>query len=501
MAWHFHSDFPGAYTVKMKKIAALILMFFLAACATTRQISTLLPPSLALLSSSPYAALKDSIDSLLPDSLFPPSNVGIKVISLNSGETLYSLNENMLFNPASNQKLFTSAAALDLLGKDFTFKTTCYADTQSWSLFVKGGGDPLLSTENLDSIASAITKKMRLDKRWRLVGEVSYFDGVWFGPGWAWDEEPASYGMVVSPLSFNSNCIRVVVMPGGKPGDPVRVTMTPPTSYVTLENSGVTVRDSAMEPLRISRKWRERSNVITVTGHMRMNDSLMRSDVSVWLPEMYTLTVLAEKLRSRGMMVDSLLVDTLSTVASEVTRYERRIDTVLTYLNKVSDNLSGECLLKTLAAEELGPPGTTAAGVSLVRRFVGSFGDTTKIVIADGSGVSRYNLTSPNATIKLLQRMYADSLLWTAFNSTLPIAGIDGTLNTRMKGTHAQGNLRAKTGTLHGASTFSGYVQTADGELLAFSIMMQNFPGGSKAYRLVQDRIGILLSGVKRNSL
>ena len=155
-------------------------------------------------------------------------------------------------------------------------------------------------------------------------------------------------------------------------------------------------------------------------------------------------------------------------------------------------------MLKILGAQKAGGPGSAQNGVHVVNRFLTSAGiDTNTIALADGSGLSRYNLTSPATTIKLLQKMYTDQVNFPLYYYTLPIAGVDGTIGRRMRGTLAAGNLHAKTGTLSGVTALSGYVTTLDGEWLAFSIMMQHYPGSSRAYRGVQDAIGAILAGLR----
>jgi D-alanyl-D-alanine carboxypeptidase/D-alanyl-D-alanine-endopeptidase (penicillin-binding protein 4) len=169
-------------------------------------------------------------------------------------------------------------------------------------------------------------------------------------------------------------------------------------------------------------------------------------------------------------------------------------------MNLESDNLSAENVLKTVAAEKSGLPGSAPAGASIMARFLAGLGvDTTRIVIADGSGLSRYNLTSAGAVVNLLFGMRSLERIFPSWYATLPVAGVSGTIATRMKGTPAQGNLRAKTGTLAGVSSLSGYVTMADGEQLAFSILMQHFPAGARRYRQVQDRIGAFLAELKRS--
>jgi D-alanyl-D-alanine carboxypeptidase/D-alanyl-D-alanine-endopeptidase (penicillin-binding protein 4) len=473
----------------------------LAGCAAPTQLPVreLRKPPLAAMSRSPYPNLKLGLDTLLADTLFPPSNAGIKIVSLSRHETLYELNPDMLFNPASNNKLFTASAALTSLGESFPLKTLVLADTAERLLTVRGCGDPLLKTTDLDSLAGLIRQKIRPEKTWRLRGDVSYFDDLYWGAGWTWDEEPSSYGMFVSPIILNNNTIDVRVLPGLKPGDQPLVSLNPPTAYLSVENQAVTVVDTVRKPLDISRKWRERSNVITVQGEVLLKNHGSSTSLSVLKPELYAMTVLAEKLVERGIRISGIETDTIRAGGMEIASYSHRLDSAVTFMNKVSDNLTAEALLKMLAAEKFGTPGSATAGTSAVCAFLNGIGiDTTKIAQADGSGLSRYNLTSPSVIIRLLQAMERDTVHFPAFYFSLPIAGVDGTIAKRMRGTRAEGNLRAKTGSLSAVSALSGYVRTADGEPLAFSILMQNFPGSVRGYRITQDRIGVLLSEIRR---
>ncbi len=482
-------------------IFVFLASVLLAGCAAPTQLPVreLRKSPLAAMSRSPYPNLKLGLDTLLADTLFPPSNAGIKIVSLTRHETLYELNPDMLFNPASNNKLFTASAALTSLGESFPLKTLVLADTAEHILTVRGFGDPLLTTTDLDSLAGLIRQKIRPEKTWRLRGDVSYFDDLYWGAGWTWDEEPSSYGMFVSPIILNNNTIDVRVLPGLKPGDQPLVSLNPPTGYLSVENQAVTVADTVRKPLDISRKWRERSNVITVQGEVLLKNHGSSTLLSVLKPELYAMTVLAEKLVEKGVRISGVETDTIRAGGMEIASYSHRLDSAVTFMNKVSDNLTAEALLKMLAAEKFGPPGSATAGTSAVCAFLNGIGiDTTKIAQADGSGLSRYNLTSPSVIIRLLQAMERDTVHFPAFYFSLPIAGVDGTIAKRMRGTRAEGSLRAKTGSLSAVSALSGYVRTADGEPLAFSILMQNFPGSVRGYRTTQDRIGILLSEIRR---
>jgi D-alanyl-D-alanine carboxypeptidase/D-alanyl-D-alanine-endopeptidase (penicillin-binding protein 4) len=474
----------------MKRSFSLLAAgLLLSGCAAT---SRLAPPTspLAYLSTARDADFKQGIDTLLADSLF------IKIVSAESGQTLYELNPEMLFNPASNEKLVTSSTALRRLGQKFRLRTAVLADSARRVLWIQGFGDPLLSSNDLDSLASAVSGTIDSATTWQLKANVTYFDDLSWGAGWAWDEEPAAYGMFISPLILDNNTILVTVLPGEKAGDPPEVSTFPRTRFVSIENSAITVADTPIvSELQVSRKWRERSNVITVSGKILLSSRPRKETLSVWKPELYAATVFSEKLQARGVRVDSVTIDTSQVSGTPLTEYVHTLDTAITFMNKVSDNLSAEALLKTVAAESLGTPGSAEAGAFLARETLAHFGvDTNRIVIVDGSGLSRYDLLSPSALVRLLEGMAQDTLNFPVFYQSLPIAGVDGTLNHRMQNTPAQGNLHAKTGSLSGVSTLSGYVRTAGGHPLIFSMMMQNFPGSARTYRGVQDRIGEFLA-------
>jgi D-alanyl-D-alanine carboxypeptidase/D-alanyl-D-alanine-endopeptidase (penicillin-binding protein 4) len=473
-----------------RTMSVLLAAAILVGCTGTR-LSTLDPaPPVRTLSVASSSFLKDKLDPLIADSLFPPANIGVKIVSLTKNRELYSLNEHLLFNPASNQKLFTSAATLSILGKDALFSTTVTADTSTGRIIITGGGDPILSTADLDSIARMCAASLPTGRSWDVSVNVRLFDSLYWGAGWTWDEEPEAYGMFLSPLILNNNTVTVSVIPATVPGAPPSVIVEPPTSYTPVVNTATTALDSITDPLRVTRNWMQRSNTITVTGTMGLNWRTRKDVLSVWKPELYAGTVFSELLRKNGVTTTGrVLLDSTVIALSPLFVFEHRIDTVLTFMNKVSDNLAAETMLKSIAARKTGKPGSALAAAGI---------DTNAIAIADGSGLSRYDLTSPAAVISLLKHMYADTVNFPVYYHSLPIAGVDGTIGRRMQGTLAAGNLRAKTGTLSGVTALSGYVKTLDGEWLAFSILMQHYPGSSRDYRAVQDAIGALLAGLRR---
>lgn len=485
----------------MKTPAALLCALLAAGCAPSLQTNRGAGgPAARIPSVSPYPRLQRAIDDCLPDSLFPPSNAAVRVVSLTRGETLYDLNGTLDFNPASNEKLFTSSCALDALGGAYRFRTRVLADTAGPPrIIIRGSGDPMLDTKNLDTLAAALRASLPPESTWTIAGDLTLFDDLPRGPGWAWDDEPDPSAMSISPLSLNSNTVAVTVRPGSKAGDSARVAIDPPTSYAGLDNEATTDTAGAKSSIDVTRNWRERLNTVIVRGKIAPQDTAEATTICVADPHWYALTVFREKLEAWGLRCSGLVLDTVPRGAVEYAACEHRLDSVLVFMNHESDNLSAENILKTIAAEKTGLPGTTAGGTEFVKAFLAGLGiDTVSIVIADGSGVSRYNLTTAGTITSLLTAMRKRTDIFPAWYASLPVAGRGGTIARRMRGTPAEGNLKAKTGTLEGVSALSGYVTTADGEELAFSMLMQNFPARAGEYRRAQDRIGAYLAGVRR---
>ena len=340
-----------------------------------------------------------------------------------------------------------------------------------------------------------------------LICDDSYFDDLYWGAGWMWDDVSAWYYASIGALTVNDNCVTVTVKPAQSIGDPLLILLEPNTTYMRIENFGVTVDSldsTRIRQFKVERKWRPPENTVVIEGGRSVEVAERSYVVDVVDPTLYSGTLFAELLQRfgiefagnvlRGAVPDTnvVLVEHLSSPLTAVV-----INT-----NKVSDNLSAEILLKTLGAELQNVPGTAEEGLFVVKEFFNEIGvDTTTFDLADGSGVSRYNVVSPDHIIELLKAMHADFRVQAEFKASLPIAAVDGTLENRMHGTEAAGKLRAKTGTLRGVSSLSGYTTTADGEPLAFSMIIEHFVAPPFQIRKIQDRIGALISGFRRSAL
>jgi D-alanyl-D-alanine carboxypeptidase/D-alanyl-D-alanine-endopeptidase (penicillin-binding protein 4) len=446
-------------------------------------------------STDAVARLKREIDAILTRELLPATNAGIKVISLRDGKVIYEFNPQLLLVPASTQKLFTAAAALALLGPDREVATSVGLDAAGGKIYLKGCGDSLLSEADVAALAKAAAPRMSRDREYALVADLSCFDELYRGKGWMWDDDE----FLISPLSVNQNGVTVQVEPGSREGAPAVVTAQPRTSYYTIENLVNTGKGSGTVDITAARRPGDRDNVVTVSGVIPSGSAPVVKRSSVWRPELMALTLFRDALRAQGVKAAGLSTSPAPAGATVVARIPRRVEELVRFALKTSDNLTAESLLKLMGLQAKGPPGSGENGGAAVRGFLERQGGGAEtVVLADGSGLSRYNLSSAEAMTHTLRAVYQDPNLYGVFRESLPVAGKDGTLKNRMKGSCAEGNLRGKTGNMSGVSALAGYASTADGEPLAFAIMIQNYAGSGRRARDVQDRIGALLCGFRR---
>ena len=480
-------------------IGALLSSLFIAIWSPVStfagQTSSPAATELLITSNSTIPALKRAIDTILAHELLPLTNVGIKVVSLKKGDTVYEFNPQLLLVPASTQKIFTAAAALALLGPDREVATTVALDAVGERVYLKGCGDSMLSVADLAALAAATARTMDRGREYTLAADLSCFDDLYRGSGWMWDDDE----FLISPLSVNQNAVSIQVRPGPKPGSPATVSAEPATSYFTLENLARTGTGSEPDSIKTARRPGERDNLIAISGVIPLGSGPLEKRASVWRPELMALTLFRDALRAQGIKVAGMTTAPTPAGASVVARQTRRLGELVRFGLKTSDNLTAENLLKLLGLHSTGQPGTAEAGSGEVRRYLAMQGVATEhLVLADGSGVSRYNLSSAETLTQTLRAISRDRELYRIFYDSLPVAGKDGTLKLRMKGSCAEGNLRGKTGNMSGVSALSGYASSADGEPLAFAMIMQNFASSGRHAREIQDRIAALLCGFRR---
>jgi len=453
---------------------------------------------------SPLQQLRAEIETILSDSLLAPSNVGMKVVSAITGETLYENNAEKLYHPASTMKLITAATALVKLKPNYRFHTTLYADSieagrVQGNIYLKGRGDPLFTTHNLEAMVRQLVQLHVKEVPGNIVVDETYFDDIRRGAGWMWDDGPiGGYYSHLSALTINHNGVVVKVSPGAAIGNPVRVQLNPSTQYIEVVNEATTIAPLEKAKLHIERQTGHVApNAITLRGAMTIGQAEVQRHVDIVDPALYCGTLLKEMLGQNEITVQGLIQhgQVPDNVTEIVDHTSPPLFIVVQEMNKPSDNLSAELLLKTIGSEIKDVPGTSENGLHVINEFLTEIGlDTTQSTLADGSGVSRYNLLSASMLTSLLAYMFQDFAVMPEYLASLPIAGVDGTLSRRMKGTAAEGVLRAKTGTMRGVTTLAGYAMTSDCEILTFAMLMNHYVGSSYPRRALQDKIGNALA-------
>lgn len=452
--------------------------------------------------------LRAEIAATLGDPLLAPSNIGIKVVSVTTGEILFESGAGKLYHPASTMKLLTAAAALVKLKPNYRFHTTLYAEDFEGvrvrgNLYLKGRGDPLLAVEDLVEMVETLFHSGVKEIDGDIVVDDTHFDDVPKGKGWMWDDGPiGGYYSHQSALTINHNGVTVTIAPGSEVGVPVRVTLNPPTEYLKVVNNATTVAASENTTLHIERQTKPvPANVLTIRGSMPVSQEKVHRQVDIINPALFCGTLFQEALARKGIPVRGVIRQ--GVVADDVTEIgvhsSLPLSLIVRRMNKRSDNLIAELLLKTIGAEMIRPPGTSQKGLRVISEFLGEGGmANAQSALADGSGVSRYNLLSASMLTNLLVNMFQDFSVMPEYLMSLPVAGVDGTLSWRMKESEAEGVLRAKTGTMRGITTLAGYAMTADGEILAFAMLMSNYVGSSNPRRALQDKIGNALTRFSR---
>jgi D-alanyl-D-alanine carboxypeptidase/D-alanyl-D-alanine-endopeptidase (penicillin-binding protein 4) len=418
----------------------------------------------------------------------------IDVRSLDTGERLFQMNAGKLMMPASNMKILTLAAAAETLRWDARFTTTLEAagtiagGTLAGDLVVRGGGDPTMNTRDgrgaavFDEWAAALRAAGIEHVEGRVVGDDQAFDDESVGPGWSWDYLQYGYAAPVGALQYNEDVAVLSIQPAAVEADPAVVQLQA-GSGLTLVNRAVTGAAGSAETIDYRRRIDR--PVLEISGSVPVGSAALSRNVAVVNPTVFFAQSLKDALTARGIGVAGEAVD-FDDVAAEflASPHERRavaatqsptLLEIATVLMKVSQNLYAETLLKAIGASG-GALGTTAGGRTAARAI---FRDWTipddAYVIADGSGLSRYNYVSAEAIVTILQRMYTEARHRDAFVATLPIAGKDGTTASRMRRTRAEGNAVAKTGSIANVRTLSGYVRTRDGETLVFAMLANDF--------------------------
>jgi D-alanyl-D-alanine carboxypeptidase/D-alanyl-D-alanine-endopeptidase (penicillin-binding protein 4) len=458
-------------------------------------------PAVALAPSAGVADLTQDINQILADSRLTIGRAGVVVKSAASGEELYSTDAGKLLIPASNTKLFTSSAAVDTLGLDYRFTTSVLnaghkiGSALTGDLVLRGTGDPTMLAEDYDALAAKVAASGVKVVTGKLVADDTWFDSVRLGHDWAWDDETAYYAAQISALTASPDRdydAGSVIVSVAADGDKVKVSTTPETDYLKIVNKATV---GAETDVLIERQ--HSTNTVVITGTVA---DPYQEWVAVDDPTRYVASLFRKSLAKHGVRVLGPTVTGAAPAgaAKLAERESMPLSELLVPFLKLSNNIHAEILTKAMGRKVSGQ-GTWAAGLKVSTDFAKANG-VQLLNMRDGSGLSRRDGFAPGSIAQLLSAVRGKPWFKTWYDA-LPIAGnadrlTGGTLRSRMRGTAAANNVHAKTGSLTGVTALSGYVNSAEGEPLVFSIMLNQYLSGSP--KDIEDKIAVRLAQFSR---
>ncbi len=441
--------------------------------------------------------LRRSLDHLVAQ-FDQKMHIGIEIISLDNGQKIYAKNAYHMFTPASVQKLYTAAAALALLGVNYTFETLLEQDGMldgnilKGNLYLKGSGDPNFSVRELQLLSQNLVKQGIKEVQGEIVLDNTVFDDLTQGPGWMWDEPPAYWAARVDGLTLNRNCIKVTLTPSKEIATAPHMAIEPETRYMRVELASGTERTTC-DKLECKRKETIPFERIVLQGPI--GDSSKELFIAVAQPSHFVQTVFEEILQQTGIRFKSVRFGKVPRGSVVMGRHASvPLSLIVREMMKTSDNLIANCLFKKMGGHMVQGEGSWKNGSKAVREFLAEqIGiDQMDITLLDGDGQSRYNLTSPHHLVSLLLNVKKQPY-YPEFLASLPIAGIDS------KHSELKGKVRAKPGTMTGVTSLAGYVDSQGGETFAFAIMVNGFTGPEDDIKeQLEEKICQLLANFSR---
>ncbi len=563
---------PGSKQINgLRQINASGRTFFTLVLVLALQLS-----AVAAKKPAPKKDIAKEIAAILAQPPLDRAHWGIDAVDLDSGKALYAQNSDQLFLPASNTKLFTTAAALAIAGPDYRFHTTVETegnvDSQGrlpGNLVIFGRGDPNISgrvlpyalktqrtppyTQILEEMADQVAKSGLKTVDGDLIGDDTYYAFERYAEGWALDDLQWSDGAPVSALSFNDNVVFVNILPGVLPGDKALITVEPDTGYYELDNRIVTSAAGIVRKIGIHRD--PGSKKIVLWGSLPLGDAGTKESLSIEDPAEFVAQLFRTLLEQRGITIhgtararhgdgaqfftvqtsqvpppalatpesnppatsvpsasptpEAAILPPQSASGVEPQAASASSNKILAehisspflddvrVINKTSQNLHAELALRLMGKLD-GNNGSFEGGVAAVKQFLLQAGlKEDELTFLDGSGLSRRDLVTPAATIQLL--IYAARQPWgPAFEESLPVSGVDGSLADRFLNTPAAGLVHAKTGSLSHVNALSGYGETQTGKRFVFSIFCNNHNmPGSKVLAAIDSVVQLLVQDGK----
>lgn len=442
----------------------------------------------------------------------PNVNIGVRIHSLSSNKVIFEKNADRHFIPGSTLKLVTLAAALYYLGPYYRFTTKVLTDSlvdnhgAIGNLYLQGSGDPSLMDYDLMALAQELSQRGIKKITGDILVDDQIFDDVIWGRGAMWDDRDNGYAAPICGLNLNNNRILIKTVPGLRSGAQAPAIVQPNTKFVEVVSRASTLDSGRNVSVSVERgKNREedwptsaidglhKGDKIFINGQLSKNSDPHYSKLAVNDPGLLAATLLKEQLEHLGIKVSGNVGHKAipANPVSLASHVSRSLAEALIDFTKVSNNIANDALVKTIAAQSGIKPATFAAGLKLIKDFlqkeVGI--DANSLIAADGAGLSRYSLITPEQMVKILNYAANHFLMGPEFMAALPIGGEDGALRTRLSMDKMRGQIRAKTGTLTGLSSIAGFLTDEDGERFTFAIMINGFVGSAAKYISLQDQI------------
>lgn len=447
-------------------------------------------------------SLRTELDRVMQSPAMSTSKVGLLVRRLSDGRTLYSHHADVTLVPASNIKLVSTAAALHYLKPNYRFQTAVYGEPDphgvlAGNLILEGKGDPWLLPERVWQLANKLYYNGLRRIRGDIIVDDRYFSGSRYALGHEQDRTSFSYMAPVGATSVSFNAIGVHVIPGRMAGQAAQILLEPRSKYATVEGTVETIRRGRTY-ISVDVVPQGSRSVVKVGGRISVNDTGRKYWRRIDNPPIYAGEVVRTALQQVGISVDGKVKTGLAPVDTDpfVRFGSPRLAEIVDRVNKHSNNFMAEQVARALGAEIFGPPGTWEKAVQAIDLFLlGKVGlEPNSYTLNNASGLHNVNRFSPEHIVKILEYMYRQPEISTEFIASLAVAGGAGTLAHRLRDTEAELMVRAKTGTLSISAALSGYVTVQSGEVLAFSMLVNDYPTPISEIWEAQDKVGTLLA-------
>lgn len=457
---------------------------------------------------SPAAKISERVKRAVDSSGFKDGEVGLWIGTTGDAglETFYGKNQGKLLLPASLSKLVTAGAVLKTLHPGAKFKTQILFDPKtskidqgilSGPIYLKGGGDPSFVSEDMWALVNDLTRAGVTSVEGDVIVDDSRFDGVRFGDDRQDERVDRAYDAPVGAMSMNWNSVNVYARPGDKVGEPLKVFADVMSPYLKVKNQSRTVASGKGKTLSVERTSEKGFNgdVIIVNGALPIGSAEAVVYKSISQPDSWAGYNLVEFLRQRGIAVKGKVKSgaTPSSALLLASRDSHALSSIVSDMAKWSNNYVAEMLVKNLAAESGEQPATMTTGIAQVRKYLESAGiKDGEYVFVNAAGLTRKNKLTPEQLGRYLEFVRTDFTMFPEYLTSLPIAGVDGTLRKRMLSSPAERWVRAKTGLLTGVVGLAGYAGRANGQVLTFAFIY-NGPGKEDKARALFDRLAALI--------